>query len=305
MLPPTAGKPRVLEPGRDTMHPTVADCGALPIRGVLSGRRMARAKLCRVRRAPAPERATVLVNADGAGALVAARIDEAGDASLRVGVSGRAPSDIRSRPARAPRGSARRRGDPHPIETPGSETVEVFRAAGFAATEPSQVFEIDVARSGAAIPDADTLIRRLGGPRLVTLDRTALAPVAAALHAAQLMDDFELSARLSLTGVGGIDPTECPVMIGRQGLMGLVLVMRTDRADTREVAARWVAPECRSGPLPNLCLMQHCLRLAAAARVRHALFAANPQRHRDTAILARRLGGCRTGTRLGLSKRRP
>lgn len=287
------------------MQPTVTDCGAVPVRGVLSGRRMEPHSFAAFG-VPLPrERATMLVNADGAGALVAARIDDAGGASLRVGVSGRAPaiSDLARLERLADRlGVAEIRTQ---SKLSDSEIVEVFRTAGFAATEPSQIFEIDVARSGAAIPGADTLIRRLGDPRLVTLDRTALAPVATALHAAQLMDDFELVARLSLTGAGGIDPSECPVMIGRHGLIGLVLVMRTDRADTREIAARWVAPACRSGPLPNLCLMQHCLRLAAAARVRHALFTADPQRHRDTTILAHRLGGCRTGTRLGLSKRRP
>lgn len=193
------------------------------------------------------------------------------------------------------------------IETQGKVLVDARRRqamarSGFSAFgEPSQVFEVEVAQAEARV----TRLAASARARIANLEigrPDCMAAIRAIVDRAEMMDGFELDARLAHAGTGGIDAGECAVLRDGAGMGGFVLVARTEDPAARELVVRWVAPRHRRSGLANLALMADCLDRARDAGVARVRFAANPTRHRDTVVLARSLGARTCGTRMAFGR---
>lgn len=186
------------------------------------------------------------------------------------------------------------------IETQGKfvadgQASHVMQRHGFRLNGPAIVdFRVRVDRATEQLSD---LGARLGGrstPNASLADH--ITRVAAIAHNEELLDDFELLARLAQVGPGGISAEECPVIADKAGLAAFALVGQMADPHSRELMVRWVAPRLRWTAVANLALIVDCLRRAAAKGVVTAYFSANPDRHSDTLALARTLGADVYGT---------
>ncbi len=251
---------------------------------------------------PFPQDGAVLVR-DGGAVVAAAFVAPGPPRSLRLHLLAPDPDDaaLDAAAALAARAGAEEIRTQGKLAPDGAAAARL-RAHGLAETAPSALFEIGVGRAALGLARRVPADRLGPGLRLASLAEADPGPLADAIEAAELMDGFELRARLALPGPGGIDAGDCPALLGPDGPCGAILVQRTERADTREIAVRWVAPRWQRLPLANLALLRDALARAHDAGVTRARFRANPERHGDTLALARRLGGREVGRTVGFRR---
>lgn len=157
-------------------------------------------------------------------------------------------------------------------------------------------------RIATALQRVEKLRQRFGdrGWKIASPDANFIAQIGKLVETDQLLDDFELQARLVHDGPGTIHIHECSVMLDDLGLAGFVLISEVTDPTERELIVRWVAPRHRGKAVANFYLMLEALERAAAANVSTAYFSANPQRHGDTMRLAVALQAERCGESVAL-----
>ena len=166
---------------------------------------------------------------------------------------------------------------------------------------PSIVFSLDPSQATARF--SRLRARVLGRtPIVVPAAHHAIPAITTAVRDAQLMDDFEIRARLKHDGPGAISARESALIHDAQGLAGFILVGRTATPTTRDLKVRWVAERCRQASLVNVALLLDCLDRATEAGVTCACFAASPDRHADTMVLAATLGATQCGETVALAR---
>lgn len=139
-------------------------------------------------------------------------------------------------------------------------------------------------------------------PIAVTAKLDHIDCIVATAEVGDMMDEFEVRARLAHNGPGAIDIKESVVVQDDVGLAGFILVGKTGVIASRELQIRWVAPRCRQNPLVNLALLSECLDRAAIAGVTSAFFEANPKRHAETLLVAKTLGAEKCGVTVAFSR---
>ena len=179
----------------------------------------------------------------------------------------------------------------------GALTAKGYRVVG----HPSIVFSLDPLRAAERLSRLRARVRGRT-PTIVPAAPHAIASITTAVRDSQLMDDFEIKARLSHDGPGAILAHESAVIHDAQGIAGFILVGRTASPTTRDLKIRWVAERCRQASLVNVALLLDCLDRATEAGVTCAYFAANPDRHADTIALATTLGATRCGETVALAR---
>lgn len=180
--------------------------------------------------------------------------------------------------------------------------AQLLLRSGFDVQEqPSVIFQI---APKPAIQRLDPMRQALRerAPNVVHGTPDVVLAVAHILAQNDLMDEFELLARLDHQGIGGISLEECAFVYDADGLAGFILIGQREQPMMRELKVRWVAERCRRNSFVNLALLLHYLNRAVQAGVTQAYFSANLGRHTDTLKLATLLGATRCGETIALTR---